>query len=111
MIGAGNKRHLEGHRQERKDQHREAQMVKCEQSLTADPELWQAQQDVQAAHAAQPALAQADVIQLPQHASGQVWVAPHPPAGVQPQLLQGCQPCEGLHGIHMRRHMHFAAAV
>lgn len=61
--------------------------MECEGTLNTHPELWQAQEDVQAAQVAQPTLAQADVIQLPQHAAGQVWVAPHPPAGVQPQLL------------------------
>ena len=85
--------------------------MECEMTLNAHPELWQAQQDVQAAQVAQPALAQADIIQLPQRAAGQVRMAPHPPAGVQPQLLQGRQPREGLREEQTCQCMHLSAAV
>ena len=54
----------------------------------AHPEAWQAQKNIQAAHIAQAALAQADVTQLPQHGAGHVRVAPQLSARVQPQLLQ-----------------------
>ena len=60
------------------------------------PEGSEAQENVQAAQIAQAALAQADVIQLPHQAPAHVWVASQLPAGVQAQLLQRRQACEGL---------------